>query len=121
MYPSQKNRCSNPEVDPLLIGTGWAQEDLEKPQILLESTAGDSHPGSRHLNSLVEATGKGVYKSGGKPASYTVTDICDGLATGHDGMNYSLLSRDLIAGMVEVHARSLPFDLDFQDFDEELA
>ena len=110
MYPSQKNRCSNPEVDPLLIGTGWAQEDLEKPQILLESTAGDSHPGSRHLNSLVEATGKGVYKSGGKPASYTVTDICDGLATGHDGMNYSLLSRDLIAGMVEVHARSLPFD-----------
>ncbi|MBW2613628.1 MAG: dihydroxy-acid dehydratase, partial [Deltaproteobacteria bacterium] len=45
-----------------------------------------------------------------KPAAYTVTDICDGLATGHDGMNYSLVSRDLIAGMVEVHARSLPFD-----------
>jgi len=106
----QQNRRDNPEVDPLLIGTGWAREDLEKPQILLESTAGDSHPGSRHLNSLVEASGKGIYKAGGKPAAYTVTDICDGLATGHDGMNYSLVSRDLMAGMVEVHARSLPFD-----------
>jgi len=106
----EQNRRDNPEVDPLLIGTGWAREDLEKPQILLESTAGDSHPGSRHLNSLVEASGKGIYKAGGKPAAYTVTDICDGLATGHDGMNYSLVSRDLMAGMVEVHARSLPFD-----------
>jgi len=106
----QQNRRDNPEADPLLIGTGWAQEDLEKPQILLESTAGDSHPGSRHLNSLVEAGGRGVYKAGGKPAAYTVTDICDGLATGHGGMNYSLVSRDLMAGMIEVHARSLPFD-----------
>ena len=110
MFASQKNRFRNPEVDPLLIGTGWTREDLEKPQILLESTAGDSHPGSRHLSSLVEAAGNGIYKAGGKPATYTVTDICDGLATGHDGMSYSLASRDLMAGMVEVHARSLPFD-----------
>jgi dihydroxy-acid dehydratase len=58
----------------------------------------------------VEAAGKGVYKAGGKPAAYTVTDICDGLATGHAGMNYSLVSRDLMAGMVEVHASSLHFD-----------
>ncbi len=110
MRESQKNRRDNPEVDPLLIGTGWTQDDLVKPQILLESTAGDSHPGSRHLKDLVEAAGNGVYKAGGKPASYTITDICDGLATGHTGMNYSLVSRDLMAGMVEVHARSLPFD-----------
>ena len=46
MFENQKNRCRNPEVDPLLIGTGWTREDLAKPQILLESTAGDSHPGS---------------------------------------------------------------------------
>jgi dihydroxy-acid dehydratase len=110
MRESQKNRRDNPEVDPLLIGTGWTQDDLVKPQILLESTAGDSHPGSRHLKDLVEAAGNGVYKAGGKPAAYTITDICDGLATGHTGMNYSLVSRDLMAGMVEVHARSLPFD-----------
>ena len=110
MRESQKNRQDNPEVDPLLIGTGWVQDDLVKPQVLLESTAGDSHPGSQHLKRLVKAAGNGVYKAGGKPAIYTVTDICDGLATGHAGMNYSLVSRDLMAGMVEVHARSLPFD-----------
>ena len=75
MRASQKNRCNNPEVDPLLIGTGWAQDDLEKPQILLESTAGDSHPGSRHLKDLVEAAGNGVYKAGGKPAAYTISDM----------------------------------------------
>jgi len=106
----RQNRRDNPEVDPLLIGSGWTENDLGKAQILLESTAGDSHPGSRHLKRLVAAAEKGVYKAGGKPAVYTVTDICDGLATGHDGMNYSLVSRDLMAGMVEVHARSLPFD-----------
>jgi len=110
MVKSQENRQNNPEVDPLLIGTGWTVEDLSKPQILLESTAGDSHPGSRHLQNLVQTATNGVYKAGGKPAAYTVTDICDGLATGHAGMRYSLLSRDLMAGMVEVHARSLPFD-----------
>ena len=110
MRENQKNRLENPEVDPLLIGSGWTLDDLDKPQILLESTAGDSHPGSRHLQHLVDAAKNGVYKFGGKPAVYTVTDICDGLATGHDGMNYSLVSRDLMAGMVEIHARSLPFD-----------
>ena len=110
MRESQKNRLNNPEVDPLLIGSGWTLDDLDKPQILLESTVGDSHPGSRHLGHLVDAAKNGVYKAGGKPATYTVTDICDGVATGHDGMNYSLVSRDLMAGMVEVHARSLPFD-----------
>lgn len=110
MRESRKNRLNNPEVDPLLIGSGWTLDDLDKPQILLESTAGDSHPGSRHLQQLVNAAKNGVYKFGGKPAVYTVTDICDGVATGHDGMNYSLVSRDLMAGMVEIHARSLPFD-----------
>lgn len=110
MLRSQKSRKDNPEFDPLLLGTGWAPEDLNKPQVLLESTSGDSHPGSKHLKRLVEAAKTGVYKSGGKPAVYTVTDVCDGVASGHEGMNYSLVSRDIISAMVEVHARSLPFD-----------
>ncbi len=96
MRKSEKNRLNNPEVDPLLIGTGWTLDDLNKPQILLESTAGESHPGSRHLGLLVDAARNGVYKSGGKPAAYTVTDICDGLATGHDGMNYCGIGRSHI-------------------------
>ncbi len=110
MLPSQKSRLENPEFDPLLLGSGWTPEDLAIPQILLESSFGDSHPGSRHLNGLVEAARTGVYKSGGKPAVYTVTDICDGVATGHEGMNYSLASRDIMSAMVEIHARSMPFD-----------
>jgi dihydroxy-acid dehydratase len=110
MMPSQKSRKKNPEFDPLLLGAGWTVEDLNKPQILLESTAGDSHPGSRHLVELVNAARTGVYKSGGKPAVYSVTDICDGIASGHAGMNYSLVSRDIISAMVEIHARALPFD-----------
>ncbi len=110
MLLSQKSRKENPEIDPLLLGSGWTAEDLNKPQVLLESAHGDSHPGSRHLKQLVNEARVGVYKAGGKPAVYTVTDICDGVATGHDGMNYSLVSRDIMASMVEIHARSMPFD-----------
>jgi len=110
MLKSQRSRAENPEVDPLLLGSGWSPEDLEKPQILVESTFGDSHPGSRHLNDLADAAREGILTCGAKPAVYTTTDICDGIATGHDGMNYSLLSRDIMSAMVEIHARCLPFD-----------
>ena len=50
MLKSQEMRKLAPEMDPLRIGTGWKKEDLEKPQIMVESTYGDSHPGSGHLN-----------------------------------------------------------------------
>ncbi len=53
MLKSQKTRSLNPEADPLLLGSGWTKDDLKKPQILLESSHGDSHPGSRHLEELV--------------------------------------------------------------------
>ena len=52
---SQKMRKIAPEVDPLRIGSGWKPEDLDKVQIIIESTAGDSHPGSAHLYELVKA------------------------------------------------------------------
>jgi len=110
MLKSQKTRSLNPEADPLLLGSGWTKDDLEKPQLLLESSQGDSHPGSRHLEDLVDAARIGIYKTGGKPARYYVTDICDGVACGHDGINFSLVSRDIMASMVEIHASSLPYD-----------
>ncbi len=50
---SQEMRKLAPELDPLRIGTGWKPEDLEKPQVMIESTFGDSHPGSGHLDILV--------------------------------------------------------------------
>ena len=51
---SQEMRKLAPELDPLRIGTGWKKEDLGKVQVMIESTYGDSHPGSGHLNILVE-------------------------------------------------------------------
>lgn len=107
---SQKMRTLAPELDPLRIGTGWKPEDLSKPQILIESTAGDSHPGSGHLNLLVQEVRKGVQEAGGYGARYYCTDICDGESQGTDGINFSLASREMIANMIEIHAMATPFD-----------
>ena len=110
MLKSQEMRKLAPEMDPLRIGTGWKKEDLEKPQIMVESTYGDSHPGSGHLNLLVEEVRKGVAEAGGFGARYFCTDICDGESQGTDGINYSLASREMIANMIELHANATPFD-----------
>lgn len=107
---SQKIRAYAPEMDPLRMGMGWTAEDLEKPQILVESTFGDSHPGSAHLLDLVNRAVGGIQDAGGKGARYFATDICDGMAQGHDGINYSLVSRDTIANLIEIHAKATPFD-----------
>ncbi|MCD7914683.1 MAG: dihydroxy-acid dehydratase [Tannerellaceae bacterium] len=107
---SQQLRKVAPELDALRLGSGWSIEDLEKPQIIVESSYGHSHPGSAHLNRLVEEADKGVSDGGGKAANYYVTDICDGEAQGHDGMNYSLVSRDIMAAMMEIHVKATPFD-----------
>lgn len=110
MLPSQKVRKLAPEMDPLRIGMGWKADELDIPQILIESTFGDSHPGSAHLLDFVNDAAEGVKACNAKAARYFVTDICDGQAQGHDGINYSLASRDLIAGMVEIHHNATPFD-----------
>ena len=107
---SQKLREIAPELDPLRLGSGWQLEDLSKVQIIVESTFGDSHPGSVHLLELVEKAREGIKKAGGHGARYFTTDICDGESQGHDGINYSLASRDMIANMIEIHANATPFD-----------
>lgn len=101
---SQALRRLSPELDPLRLGSGWTMEDLSKPQILIESTAGDSHPGSVHLGRLAELVKKGVLGAGGFGARYACTDICDGESQGTDGINYSLASREMIANLAEIHA-----------------
>lgn len=107
---SQHIREIAPEMDPLRIGMGWKPEDLSKPQIMIESTFGDSHPGSAHLLQFVNDAAEAVYTAGGKAARYFATDICDGMSQGHDGINYSLASRDTICNMIEIHANATPFD-----------
>ena len=107
---SQEMRKLAPELDPLRIGTGWKKEDLGKVQVMVESTFGDSHPGSGHLNILVDEVRKGIAEEGGFGARYYCTDICDGESQGTDGINYSLASREMIANMIEIHANATPFD-----------
>ncbi|QUI22089.1 dihydroxy-acid dehydratase [Vallitalea pronyensis] len=109
-YNSQKMRSVAVEMDALKMGMGWSKEDLSKIQIMIQSTWGDSHPGSVHLNQYVQLADETIAKRGMKGAKYTVTDICDGIAQGHDGMNYSLPSREFIANMIEIQGMATPFD-----------
>ena len=107
---SQKVREIAPEMDPLKMGMGWKREDLSKPQIMIESTFGDSHPGSAHLFELVQEIEKSVFGSNAKAAKYFATDTCDGMSQGHDGGNYSLVSRDIMCSLIEIHYGATPFD-----------
>ncbi len=107
---SQEVRKIAPEMDPLRMGMGWTVEDLEKPQIIIESTYGQSHPGSAHLLELAKEAEAAIIKENAKPALYFATDICDGMAQGHDGINYSMVSRDTIANLIEIHVNATSFD-----------
>ena len=110
MLKSQQVRSLSPEMDPLRMGMGWTVDDLSKPQIMVESTYGNSHPGSGHLNIFVEEAVRGVNDHGGKAARYFATDMCDGMAQGHDGINYSLAHREAITNLVEAQANATTFD-----------
>jgi len=107
---SQSLRKVNYQGDGLRAGMQWDAPDLGKLQILIDTVHGDSHPGSVHLGTLAEEAKIGVYESQGKPAVYSVTDICDGIAMAHDGMNYSLASREIMSFMFEIHAMASPYD-----------
>lgn len=107
---SQELRKVAPEIDSLRLGSGWNIEDLKKAQIFIQSSFGNSHPGSAHLDRLVKEADDAVRMKGGFPANYYVTDICDGEAQGHDGMNYSLVSREIMTAMIEIQVKATPFD-----------
>jgi Dihydroxyacid dehydratase/phosphogluconate dehydratase len=107
---SQQVRAIAPEMDSLKLGMGWQLCDLDKPQIMIESTFGDSHPGSAHLFEFVQEVEKSANASGAKAAKYFATDTCDGMSQGHDGGNYSLVSRDIICNLIEIHYGATPFD-----------
>lgn len=107
---SQRLRLVNHQGDALRLGMNWTEEDLGKPQVLVDSAYGMGHPGTFHFRELVEEVSNGVYEAGGKPAVFAVSDICDGVVQATEGMSYSLISRDIMAAMVEIHALGHPHD-----------
>ena len=92
----------------LLRADGLTDEDFEKPFIGIANSWNDIVPGHLHLNEITEAVREGIIEAGGKPFTFGVPGICDGIAMGHNGMRYSLISRDVISDccevMVEGHA-----------------
>ncbi len=107
---SSKIRRDWIQLDALCCGTQWDEADLGKWQILIEDVFGDSHPGSVHLDKLAKEAATGVTEEGGKAAHFHATDICDGWAMLHNGMNYILPSREILCDLVEIHGRVIPWD-----------
>src|SRR5437660_8822034 len=105
---SQRLRQANFQGDALRLGMNWTEEDLGKPQVLVDSAYGMGHPGTFHFRPLVEEVSNGVFEAGGKPGVFTVSDICDGVAQAHSGMSYALVSRDIMAATIEIHALGHP-------------
>ncbi|MDR3075106.1 MAG: dihydroxy-acid dehydratase [Candidatus Methanoplasma sp.] len=92
----------------LLRADGLTDEDFEKPFIGIANSWNDIVPGHIHLNKIAEAVREGIIEAGGKPFTFGVPAICDGIAMGHKGMRFSLISREVISDccevMVEGHA-----------------
>lgn len=110
MTPSISGRTASPEADSLRMGCGWGKKEVDQPWVLVETTSGDSHPGSVHLGELAKFTEKGVIAAGGSPAHYTCTDICDGISQGTAGQHFSLPSREVMLMACEMHAKAGHFD-----------
>ena len=73
---SQETRRLAPEMDPLRMGMGWTAQDLEKPQVLIESTYGQSHPGSAHLLQSARRGGQGSRRGAGRNPRCTLPPTC---------------------------------------------
>ncbi len=94
----------------LLKACGYTDEELNRPFIGVVNSFTEVVPGHIHLNALAEAVKKGIYSNGGTAFEFNTMAICDGIAMGHEGMKYSLPSREIIADTVESMAKAHGFD-----------
>ncbi len=94
----------------LLKAMGYTSEEIARPLIGIANSANEIIPGHIHLDRISQAVKDGVRMAGGTPIEFSTIGVCDGLAMNHEGMKYSLASRELIADSVEVMARAHPFD-----------
>jgi len=94
----------------LLKALGLTDEEIRRPMIGIVNSQNDVIPGHLHLDDIMEAVKAGVRMAGGTPFQFPAIGVCDGLAMGHEGMKYSLISREHIADSVEIMAMAHPFD-----------
>ena len=94
----------------LFKALGLTDEEIERPMIGIANSANEVIPGHLHLHQLSDAVKAGVRMAGGTPLEFFTIGICDGIIMGHEGMKYSLSSRELIADSIESMAMAYPFD-----------
>ena len=94
----------------LFNALGFTQEEMKKPLIGIISSYNEIVPGHMNLDKIVDAVKLGVAEAGGMPVVVPAIAVCDGIAMGHTGMKYSLVTRDLIADSTECLARAHQFD-----------
>jgi dihydroxy-acid dehydratase len=89
---------------------GWTEEEIRKPLVGIVSSYNEIVPGHMNIDKIVEAVKMGVAEAGGMPVVFPAIAVCDGIAMGHAGMKYSLVTRDLIADSTECMALAHGFD-----------
>lgn len=94
----------------LFNALGFTGEEMKKPMIGIVSSYNEIVPGHMNIDKIVEAVKLGVAEAGGMPVVFPAIAVCDGIAMGHIGMKYSLVTRDLIADSTECMAKAHQFD-----------
>ncbi len=94
----------------LFNALGFTKEEMEKPMVAIVSSYNEIVPGHMNIDKIVEAVKLGVAEAGGMPVVFPAIAVCDGIAMGHIGMKYSLVTRDLIADSTECMALAHQFD-----------
>ena len=94
----------------LFNALGYTKEEMKKPMIGVVCSYNEIVPGHMNLDKIAEAVKMGIAEAGGMPVEFPAIAVCDGIAMGHTGMKYSLVTRDLIADSTECMARAHQFD-----------
>ena len=105
-----KQGTNNAPHRALYHALGWTEEEIHRPLVGIVSSYNEIVPGHMNLDKIVEAVRMGVAMAGGNPVVFPAIAVCDGIAMGHKGMKYSLVTRDLIADSTEAMALAHGFD-----------
>jgi dihydroxy-acid dehydratase len=105
-----KSGIENAPKRALLKAMGYTDAQIERPLVGIVNSYNEVVPGHIHLQNIARAVKDGVLMNGGVPLEFNVIGVCDGLAMGHEGMKYSLCSREIIADSIECMVKAHSFD-----------